>query len=622
MRRKQGLGIEAELKASRPTPSSHFVQSIAARINPRPSSSGPGRASRSSARSQPPTVVALGASGGFSYAASSIVSAAKVTAQAVHLTAASPSPGHPSAAAQYLGAPTITKLTATSGKAGTAVNVMGTNLGGITAVSVAGLSVDTFTNASTGSVGFKVPATANSAVGPVVVTNPGGTASFGTFTVMVQPNITSLSVTSGTLTTLEPGQILRINGSGFRGTDIKPGSVTIDGAPVKTFTLVSGHEDTEIDATVPSNLSTTKTGPVVVKNAAGASNAFGVTEGAAGPTIAVAPANGKLGDTIKIMGKNFVEGVDVVKINGVTAPHVNSGASTWSSTAAFVTVPSPALNSSGVAVGPITISDGNGTGTSPKTFMTIVTPTISSVAPASGEGVGGFITITGHHFTGTSSVKFTGGTTGKVATFSVTNDGSITAKVPVGAVTGAITVTDAAGSASSGSFTVLPPPTITGVAQGVTPAIPGTTVTITGTGFDTVGTVTVTFFGNVSGTATVSSSTSMTVSVPAGAKTGTVKISEAAGTATSKGTQKVTVASAPTIASILPTTQVANDNPAHAVTIKGKGFKGTNNTNPTVTFAGGAAGTHPDEPLIRSSSSPFRPAPTRAGSPWPRTPAR
>jgi hypothetical protein len=241
-RRRNDADLETELRTSRPEPSAHFVRSIATRLNPRPAVRSRARLGFVGALAAA-TVVALAASGGLGYAASGIVSAAKVTAQAVHLTPASAkSGGHPSAAAQYLGPPTITKLTASSGivpvgsKAGSSVTVTGTNLGGITSMSVAGLAIDvsTIKNSSTNAVTFQVPSSANSAVGPVVVTNPGGTASFGTFTVIVPPVITSLTVTSGTLTTLEPGQILTIHGSGFLGTDIKPGSVTIDSKPVRS----------------------------------------------------------------------------------------------------------------------------------------------------------------------------------------------------------------------------------------------------------------------------------------------------------------------------------------------------------------------------------------------------
>src|SRR5204863_3987077 len=83
-------------------------------------------------------------------------------------------------------------------------------------------------------------------------------------------------------------------------------------------------------------------------------------------------------------------------------------------------------------------------------------PTISSFSPSSG-GVGASVTITGTAFTGATAVKFNGTT----ATFTVNSDTQITATVPTGASTGAITVSNPAGTATSASsFTVIPTPSI------------------------------------------------------------------------------------------------------------------------------------------------------------------
>jgi hypothetical protein len=593
-RRRNDADLEGELRASRPEPSAHFVRSIATRLNPRPAVRSRARLGFVGALAAA-TVVALAASGGFSYAASSIVSAAKVTAQVVHLSA-SPArfTGHPSAAAQYLGPPTITKLTASSGvvpvgaKPGSSVTVTGTNLGGITSMSVAGLAIDvsTIKNSSTNAVTFQVPSSAVSAVGPVVVTNPGGTASFGTFTVIVAPNITGLSVTSGTITTLEPGQTLTIHGSGFRGTDIKPGSVTIAGKPVKTFTVTGSGDDT-IAATVPTGLSTTKTGPVLVKNAAGSSS-FGTVEGAPGPTItSLGATSGVVGATLKITGSNFNVGTDSVTINGKSAAIVNSAPNTWTATTAFVTVPTP-LDPNVTETGQVQITDSNGIGTAPKSFTTIVSPTISSFAPNPGTKVGGTITLTGLHLTGTSSVKFS--SSAKVSAFKVVSDTTLTTIIPKDAASGdTIRVTNAANFADSGSVAVLAAPTIdlTGVTA-PNPAKAGDTVTITGSGFVDTSTQHVqVFFGKVSADGTPSNAgNTLTVTVPVGAVTGTLKVVEAGGTATSK--QRVTIAAAPTVASFMPTTAIADGN--HSITIKGKGFNGTNSATPTVTFGTGGTG--------------------------------
>lgn len=79
-----------------------------------------------------------------------------------------------------------------------------------------------------------------------------------------------------------------------------------------------------------------------------------------------------------------------------------------------------------------------------------VAPTITSFSPASGV-VGASVTINGTGFTTASSVAFNGTS----ASFTVNSGTKITATVPAGATTGAITVTTASGGAtSSSSFTV------------------------------------------------------------------------------------------------------------------------------------------------------------------------
>jgi hypothetical protein len=592
----RGLDIEAELKASRPTPSSHFVKSIAAHVNPRPVTSVPTRSRFALATAVIGTgvlVAAVGASGAFSSAASGLHSAARSVAQSVHLDSAPlPLPGNhsvgagggnggqTSAAAQYLGAPTITKVSVSVGKVGTSVTVTGTDLGGITGVTVATLSVTSFSNPSTTSLMFQVPATSSAVVGPVTVTNPAGTAtSAGNFTVEVAPaNPVSLSDD----TAIEPGQVITITGSGFTGVNLTGGSVKFNNKAA-TYTVT---DDGHISATVPAGVTA---GTVKVTNLAG----FGLSESytvAPGPAITsfLPASSGVGGATLQINGSGFTPGTpgtDTVKVNGVTA--TNTG--TWTATKAFVIIPtSPAINTQGFASGPVTVTDAVGTATSSKSFTTVVAPTISSISPTT-AAPGAPVTITGQHFTGTSSVKFSSAHNGATASYTVLSDTSIRAIVPSAAITGPITVANAAGNVGSPAFTQSPPPTITNIGQSATPAVPGTTVTLSGTAFDTVGTVTITFGGGVTATATVTTVTSLHVAVPSGAKTGPVTLTETLGSAKSKGT--VSVAPAPTI-SAFPANQEANG--SFTIVIHGTNLLGTDNgVSTTVTFFGSAVNESP-----------------------------
>jgi hypothetical protein len=166
-------------------------------------------------------------------------------------------------------------------------------------------------------------------------------------------------------------------------------------------------------------------------------------------------------------------------------------------------------------------------------------PTISSFAPATGV-IGTPVTITGTGFNDApspvSSVKFNGVT----ATFTVNSDTQITATVPAGATTGAITVTDSEGTATSATnFTVTPSPVPTITSFAPASGNVGTSVVITGTGF--FGTSAVKFNNLAATTFTVDSDTQITAIVPTGATTGPITVTTPGGSATSSTNFTVTV---------------------------------------------------------------------------------
>jgi IPT/TIG domain len=113
----------------------------------------------------------------------------------------------------------------------------------------------------------------------------------------------------------------------------------------------------------------------------------------------------------------------------------------------------------------------------------------------------------------------------------------------------------------------------------------GTTVIITGTAFqDAPSAVSaVTFNGTAATTFTVNSDTQITATVPAGATTGPIAVTDSEATATSTGTFVVATTAGPCIASFTPT----SGNPGTVVTITGGAFTGAS----AVTFGGVAATT-------------------------------
>jgi hypothetical protein len=84
--------------------------------------------------------------------------------------------------------------------------------------------------------------------------------------------------------------------------------------------------------------------------------------------------------------------------------------------------------------------------------LTVVNVSVSGVSPTSGS-IGATVVISGSGFTGATAVQFNGTA---ATSFTVNNDGQITATVPTGATTGSITVINGScNGASSGSFTIL-----------------------------------------------------------------------------------------------------------------------------------------------------------------------
>src|SRR5207245_1417195 len=147
---------------------------------------------------------------------------------------------------------------------------------------------------------------------------------------------------------------------------------------------------------------------------------------------------------------------------------------------------------------------------------------ITSFTPTSGQ-VGTTVTLTGSGFTGAIGVAFNGTS----ATFTVVSGTQITATVPSGATVGPISVRNSTSTFTGGQvFTELPAITSFSPTSGIL----GTKVTITGTSF--TGATDVRFYGiptcdsryGFSATYTVVSDTQISTSVPSGATTGKIGV--------------------------------------------------------------------------------------------------
>lgn len=163
---------------------------------------------------------------------------------------------------------------------------------------------------------------------------------------------------------------------------------------------------------------------------------------------------------------------------------------------------------------------GGTTPSTPPEGVPLSSPTVTDISPANGPASGGTsVTITGTNFLAGSTVTINGTAATGV---SITDDMHLDCTTPAGTagVTGDVVVTNAAGSGTlTNGWTYNAAPTLTDVSPGFGPRTGGTSVVLTGSGFqnNSPGTNTVTFVG--AGTANpviVDSDTQITCGSPSG----------------------------------------------------------------------------------------------------------
>jgi hypothetical protein len=172
------------------------------------------------------------------------------------------------------------------------------------------------------------------------------------------------------------------------------------------------------------------------------------------PTITVSPSNPTL--TAGTVGANYTQ--SFTQANGtpaigwsISAGTQPAGLTLDGSTGVLSGVPA----ASGTFTFTVRATDINNCTGERAYTLTInpVCPTIASIAPTT-AAVGATVTITGTNFTGVTAVKFSNNVT---ASFTVVNAITITTAVPVGAVTGPITVSKTGcADVQTATFTVAP----------------------------------------------------------------------------------------------------------------------------------------------------------------------
>jgi hypothetical protein len=224
---------------------------------------------------------------------------------------------------------------------------------------------------------------------------------------------------------------------------------------------------------------------------------------------AISPASGTTpgGTTVTILGIGFT-GSETVDFGPVAAASFTVVSSTE------ITAVSPPQGAGNVNIIVTTVRGSNARGTVNRFTYNIPPPVITAVSPNSGTAAGGTtVTITGAYFMGATKVTF--GTVA-AASYTVVSDTQITAVTPAQLGARGVSVTTPEGTSSKTppvpfTFKVIPVVNAISPTSGTTAG--GTTVTITGTGFNRAGRVT--FNGVPAASFTVVSDTQITAISPA-----------------------------------------------------------------------------------------------------------
>ena len=501
--------------------------------------------------------------------------AADTSAASFTVTATTPAPA----------APVVSSFSPTEGEVDTEVTITGVNFSDMPSeneVRFGGVMAADPTSASTTSLVVLVPSGAVTGSISVAVGGQTGTSSEN-FTVTVPapapaaPVVSSFSPTEGEVDTE-----VTITGVNFSATpsanEVRFGGV-MAAAPTSAST-------TSLVVLVPSGAVTGRVSVAVGGQTGTSSENFTVTAPAPAPAAPVvssfSPTEGEVDTEVTITGVNFsdMSSENEVRFGGVMAAAPTSA----STTSLVVLVPS------GAVTGRISVAVGGQTGTSSTDFTVTGTtpapepPVVSSFTPTEGE-VGTSVTITGENFSDMPSeneVKF-GGVMAAAPTSASTT--SLTILVPSGARTGSISVAVGGQTGtSSENFTVTAPAPAPAppVVSSFTPSegVVGTSVTITGDNFSDIPSENEVRFGGVMAAApTSASTTSLTILVPSGARTGSISVAVGGQTGTSSENFTVTAPApapaAPVVSSFSPSEGVVGT----SVTITGENFSETPSEN-------------------------------------------
>jgi len=320
----------------------------------------------------------------------------------------------------YFAPSMISGFSPVAGAAGTIVTLTGVNFLGATCVAFNGVQVPV---SPLNNTTLQVVAPVGVTTGPIAIITPANPfVTSSNFVVL--PAITGFTPNAG-----PPGTSVTILGANF----------TDGGAvPVVKFNglgaVVGGFTGNQISATVPVGATT---GPVTVTTTNG--TATSASSFYLPPTISsFTPASGAAGSWVRINGANFL-GASAVSFNGLAAAAFNV---TNNSTLG-------ALLPTGVTTGPISVTTPGGTANS-GSLLFYGTPAIASFAPLHGLA-GTNVVVTGLNLQGATTVSFNG----QSASFTLSNNTTLSVRVPPNPSSGPIQVVTGGGTAVSATAFVI-----------------------------------------------------------------------------------------------------------------------------------------------------------------------
>lgn len=461
-------------------------------------------------------------------------------------------------------APTLGSASPSGGSVagGISITLSGTNLAGITSVTIGGEAA-TITALSPTSITVTVPAYVVGPLAADIVVSDGASnaALVGGFTYQATaPSITSVSPAQVSYT---GGMTVTVIGTGFiPGMGLSVGS--------EAATNVNAINSTALTFTVPPYLSGSLVKDISITNGVGtATLAAALSYVIAAPTVqSISPSTGSMsgGTLLTIQGAGFTPNTTVLL---GTTPATNVTVTDTNTLTALV----PAYQSGPITVD-ISINNGVGTTVIPGGFsFQAIAPTITNITPAQDALIGGAtITLTGTGFV--PGLTLTIGTEA-AGNIQVVNSTTVTATVPAylsGTLNKNVTLTNSVGSFTlNNGFTYLEDaPTIASLSPSSGSIAGNVIISIVGSGFTpnttvNIGTLPVT---NIN----VSSASTLTATIPAylsGSLLVDVVLSNSVGTATLTNGFSYQ-ARTPTLSNVFPNTDSING--GATLTLSGSGF--------------------------------------------------